>query len=134
MDCIFCKIVAGEIPCAKVYEDSDVLVFLDVIPNTIGHALVIPKTHAENVFDIEDTLLQKVMVTGKHLAMQMKKALGATAINLSSNNGKQAGQVVPHFHLHVIPRYENDGLQMYGPRPQHKPSFEELKELAERLK
>ena len=134
MDCIFCKIVAGQIPAAKIYEDDDVLAFLDAIPNTKGHALVVPKVHFENIFDIDDTVLQKVVVTGKHLAMQMKAVLGAIAINITSNNGEYAGQIVPHFHLHVIPRYKDDGLQMYGPREHVQQPMEELQKIADKLK
>lgn len=133
MDCIFCKIVKGEIPAAKIYEDDDVLVFLDITPDTRGHSLVIPKMHFESVFDVDDVVLQKVIVAGRHLAVQMKRVLGAVAVNLNSNNGERAGQIIPHFHFHVIPRYENDGLQMYGPRTAQKASPEELSQLAKKL-
>jgi histidine triad (HIT) family protein len=132
-DCIFCKIASGQIPSAKVYEDETVFAFLDIMPNTPGHTLVIPKQHFENVFDIDELVLQKIVATGKMLAGKMKTNLGATGVNLANNNGAHAHQVVFHFHLHVIPRHENDGLEMYGMRPQGKPSLEELKKIAEKI-
>ena len=133
-DCIFCKIVNKEFDSVKVYEDDDVFAFLDIIPNTTGHTLIIPKTHFENIFDIDEVVLQKIMAVGKKLATNMKTSLRALGVNIASNNGKHTGQVVPHFHLHIIPRYENDGLQMYGPRKDSKPSLIELKEIAKKIK
>jgi histidine triad (HIT) family protein len=134
-DCVFCRIVSGEIPAAKVYEDDSVLAFLDANPDTPGHTLVVPKQHFENVFDIDESALQKVVAVGKRLAVDMKKNLNAVGINLANNNGKHAHQIVFHFHLHVIPRYENDGLEMYGPRnKEQKPTAEELEIIAEKIK
>lgn len=134
-DCIFCKITAGKVPAQKIFETENVLVFLDAHPDTEGHSLVIPKKHFENVFDIEDGLLQEIIVTGRHLSLQMKKVLGAAGVHLASNNGEHAHQVVPHFHLHVIPRYEGDQFSMYGPRDQKiQPSSEGLAKVAEKLK
>jgi histidine triad (HIT) family protein len=132
-DCIFCKIAKGEIPSAKVYEDNDMFAFMDIIPNTKGHLLIIPKEHFENIFTISEDILQKIVVMGKQFAIKMKEVLGATGVNVSSNNGKHAGQVVSHFHLHIIPRYEDDGLQMYGPRVNEAVSLEELQKIAEKL-
>lgn len=135
MDCVFCKIVAGEIDCAKVYEDSDVLAFLDAAPDTKGHTLVIPKPHVENIFSITEEALKKVITAAKAIALKMKESLKAEGVNINSNHGSVAGQIVPHFHLHVVPRYENDGLAMYGPRQKDKkPSSEELKKVAEQIK
>ena len=133
-NCIFCKIAKGEIPCAKVYEDEQVFAFLDVNPNTSGHTLVIPKRHFADLFDIDPGVLQKIVVVGKEIAAKMKKSLGAAGVHLSNNNGADAGQMVMHFHLHVIPRYENDGLQMYGERTLPKPMPEELSKLARKIK
>lgn len=134
MDCVFCKIAAGEIPSVKIWEDQEVFAFLDATPNTPGHTLVVPKTHFENVFDIDEAMLQKVVAAGKKIAINMKEKLGAVGVNLANNNGKHAHQAVFHFHLHVIPRYENDGLEMYGPRENKKPSLDELQKIAEKLK
>lgn len=135
MDCIFCKIVAGEIPSYKVYEDDFVLAFMDTSPVTRGHCLVIPKKHVENVFDISTDDLQKVIVTAKTLSEKVKNNLGADGIRLSQSNGKIAGQAVFHFHLHIIPRYENDGVSMSETTAAHPPQadFEELKELAAKI-
>lgn len=110
--CIFCKIIKGEIPATKIYEDDSVFAFLDIQPLTKGHALVIPKQHAENVFDIDNTVLQNIIVAGKKIASDMQKDLGAVGINFLQSNGKKAGQVVFHYHMHIIPRYENDNLKM----------------------
>jgi len=135
-DCIFCKIVKGETPSFKVYEDNDVLAFLDIKPFTKGHCLVIPKQHFENVFDISEDALKKVAVIGKHLSEKLKNNLRADGIRLSQSNGVAAGQDIMHFHLHVIPRYNNDGLGMSPVATAKLPQadFEELKKLAERLK
>ena len=117
MDCLFCKIVKGEISSAKVYEDNYVLAFLDISPNTEGHCLVIPKQHFEDMFAIDSETLKKVTIVVKNLATKIKESLGAKGMNITNNNGQIGDQLVPHFHFHIIPRYENDGLVMYGPRP-----------------
>jgi len=132
-DCIFCNIVAGKIPSFKIYEDRDVFAFLDIKPATKGHALVIPKKHAENVFDIEEIDLQKVAAVAKKLSEKLKEALRADGIRLSQSNGKAAGQEVMHFHLHVIPRYADDGLPNNPTLTLHLPQadFEELKKIAD---
>ena len=134
-DCIFCKIVISEIPSVKIYEDNDVLAFLDIAPLTKGHTLVIPKQHSENIFDIDDGVLQKVMVVAKHLSGKIKNVLKADGIRISQSNGKHAGQVIGHFHTHIIPRYENDGVTMNDTTTAHPPkaNFEELKKLAQKI-
>ncbi len=131
-NCIFCKIVKGEIDSAKIWEDGDVLVFLDVKPFTKGHALVIPKQHFENIFDIDENVLQKTIVVAKNIAQTLKKSLPAPAVNLMNSSGGEAGQEVMHFHLHVIPRSENDGISFHQESHQ-KLSFEELKTLAKEI-
>lgn len=134
--CLFCKIVAGEIPSFKIYEDEDVFAFLDIKPATKGHALVIPKRHSENVFDIPEADLQKVAVVSKKLSEKIKNALQADGIRLSQSNGKAAGQEIIHFHLHVIPRYNDDGLSSNPTVTLQLPQadMEELKKLAEQIK
>ncbi len=136
MDCIFCKIAKGEIPSFKVYEDENTLAFLDIKPATKGHALVIPKKHAENVFDISEADLEKVAMVAKKLSVKIKDVLQADGIRLSQSNGTVAGQEVMHFHLHVIPRYENDGLTMNPTATLQLPQadFEELKKIALQLR
>jgi len=135
-DCIFCKIIAGEILCFKVYEDSDVLAFLDIKPATKGHTLVIPKQHAQDIFDIQGEALERVSIVAKKLSARLKEVLGVDGIRLSQSNGHAAGQEVMHFHLHVIPRYENDGLGHNPIQTLQLPQadFEELKKIAEKLK
>lgn len=104
MDCIFCKIVNGEIPSYKIYEDDDVLAFLDINPVSVGHTLVIPKKHTLDVMEIDDDILIKIINKGKDIAKLMNVKLGTSGFTLVQNNGSV--QEVKHFHLHVIPRYE----------------------------
>ena len=136
MECIFCKIAKGEIDSAKVFEDNDVLVFLDVNPLTEGHCLVIPKQHFENVFDIDREILKKVIVVGKNISLQLKKSLNATGVNLLNASGKDAEQSVYHFHLHVVPRNENDKLKMddWWQTKTKNTNIIELKKLAEEIR
>lgn len=135
MDCVFCKIIAGEIPSAKVFEDNDTLAFLDASPDTKGHCLVVSKKHFETIFDIDEEILKKVMVTLKAVALKIKDSLGAQGMHIANNNGILGGQIVSHFHIHIIPRYENDGLVMYGPRPKKDKniSLKELEKIAEKI-
>lgn len=130
-DCIFCMIIKGEVDGAKVYEDADTLAFLDVNPNTKGHCLVIPKKHCENIFDVDHETLKKTAVSSQLVAKKIKELLDPKGVNLVNNSGRAAGQMIGHFHMHVIPRYENDGFQVVHEFP--KPSMEELKKLAKKL-
>lgn len=107
-DCIFCKIAAGEIPSATLYEDDDFRVILDLGPASKGHALIIPKEHYSNIYDIEDETAAKAMVLAKKMITKMTEALGCDGYNIVQNNGPCAGQTVFHFHMHLIPRYEGD--------------------------
>ena len=107
-NCIFCKIANGEIPSTTLYEDEDFRVILDLGPATRGHALLLPKNHFANLFELDDETAQKAILVAKKMAGKMKDALGADGFNLVQNNGEAAGQTVSHFHMHLIPRYEND--------------------------
>ena len=107
-DCIFCKIGAGEIPAATLYEDDHTLAFLDIAPAAKGHALVIPKAHCESLHDADFATLQRCLVTAQKVAAALR-AWGADGVNLLQNNGPAAGQVVMHLHFHLFPRYEGDG-------------------------
>lgn len=107
-DCIFCKIANGQIPSAAVYEDEDFKVILDLGPASKGHALIIPKEHYANIFDMPDLLLQKAYTLAKKLAAQLKDTLECDGINILQNNGEAAGQTVFHFHIHLIPRRTKD--------------------------
>lgn len=108
---VFCKIVKGEIPCYKLYEDEDVLAFLDISQVTKGHALVIPKKHYDNFLSVPHEIMHKVMDVAQRIGQVDIKILGARGINILTNCYEAAGQTVPHFHVHVIPRYaENEGF------------------------
>lgn len=107
-DCIFCKIANGEIPSTTLYEDEDFRVILDLGPASRGHALILPKEHYANLYEIEDDTAAKVMVLAKKMAKVMTKGLKADGFNLVQNNGETAGQTVFHFHLHLIPRYADE--------------------------
>jgi histidine triad (HIT) family protein len=109
-NCIFCKIIKNEVPCYKIYEDDFVLAFLDINPIVIGHTLIVPKQHFENIFEIEDEYLQKVITASKKISLKMKKALWVEGVNLYQANGSVAGQTVDHFHLHVLPRRQGDSI------------------------
>jgi len=111
VDCLFCKIVAGEIPSFKVYEDSETLAFLDINPAAPGHILVIPKRHAKDIFEIEEQSLKAVAATVKRMADRLRSALGAD-VSVLQNNGRAAGQAIDHLHVHVIPRHAGDRLPL----------------------
>lgn len=108
-NCIFCKIVSGEIPSKTLYEDENFKVILDLGPATKGHALILPKNHAANLFELPNEDAEKVLIVAKKMAETMKEKLGFAGLNLVQNNGEVAGQTVSHFHIHMIPRYEDDG-------------------------
>ncbi|MFH1637966.1 MAG: HIT family protein [Candidatus Woesearchaeota archaeon] len=110
MGCIFCKIVKGEISCAKVYEDKSCIAFLDIGPATPqgGHTLVVPKKHFESIKEIPQEELNTVMAVVKKISSAMLKE--ADGVNIVQNNGEDAGQAVPHFHVHVMPRHKDDGV------------------------
>ncbi|MBN1674818.1 MAG: HIT family protein [Kiritimatiellae bacterium] len=108
-DCVFCKIVAGELPATKICEDDDVLAFLDIGPVVKGHTLVIPKAHYATIMDVPVELLQKVIAVAKTIAEAQTAGLKAEGVNVGQANGRVANQIVPHMHFHVIPRFEADG-------------------------
>jgi histidine triad (HIT) family protein len=107
-NCIFCKIIAGELPCTKVYEDERVLAFLDIGPLVKGHTLVIPKTHYNPLTAVPPELLAHMISVIQKLTGAMQKTLKADGINIHQANGAAAGQVVPHVHFHIVPRFETD--------------------------
>jgi len=130
-DCIFCKLANGVIPTNSIYEDDDFNVILDAGPATKGHALILPKEHYANIYEIPEEKAGKVMILAKKLAIKMTDRLGADGFNLVQNNNSCAGQTVFHFHFHLIPRYENDGQNiLWNPT---KPSAEELAEVKDIL-
>lgn len=107
-DCIFCKIANGEIPSSTIYEDDMFRVILDLSPATKGHALIIPKNHMADIFEMDESTAGKVFVLASRIAKAMKEALHCDGLNIVQNNGEIAGQTVFHFHMHIIPRYEGD--------------------------
>lgn len=110
MNCIFCKIIAGEIPCHKIYEDENVFSFLDIHPNNLGHALIIPKEHFENLLETPSHVAEALMVAVQLLAPRILSAVDAHGFNVGINTGVASGQMVMHTHVHIIPRFEEDGL------------------------
>lgn len=113
-DCIFCKIIRGELSCAKVYENEHVVAFLDIHPTAPGHTLIVPKTHCDDVAGCNPDVLAHMVKAAQKVAPAVVKATGAEGFNLGVNNGRAAGQIIFHLHLHVIPRSAGDGLQMWG--------------------
>lgn len=112
-DCIFCKIVAGEIPAYKVYEDNKVLGFLDIKPVNPGHVLVVPKEHYLDLNSTPDELLKEIIIVGKKIGKKILATGLGKAINFTFNNGREAGQVVDHVHLHIMPRLSDDGYELW---------------------
>jgi histidine triad (HIT) family protein len=130
-DCIFCKIINKEIPAQIVYEDEHTLAFLDRQPNNHGHTLVVPKEHFESVYSTPDEAWARVMLTAKKMAITIKNALDADGLNIAMNNEEAAGQEVMHAHVHVIPRFINDG-EAIGRHLTYKPG--EAEAVAEKIK
>ena len=115
-NCIFCKIANGIIPSASPYEDDEFKVILDLNPASKGHALVLPKKHAANLMELDEETAKKAMAVAKKMAAALQEGLKADGVNLVQNNGEAAGQTVMHFHLHIIPRYKGDTVDV-GWRP-----------------
>lgn len=131
-DCLFCKIVAGDIPATKVHEDDETLAFLDINPVSEGHTLVIPKDHFENVYATPAETWCRVMLTVQKVAEAVRHAVNADGINLVMNNESAAGQLVPHAHVHIIPRHNDDGLKPWIGKPYKSP--EEAISISEKIK
>ena len=131
-NCIFCKIVAGELPCTKLYEDEDTLAFMDIGPVVKGHALVIPKEHYDPITGTPPKVLQKIITVVQKIAKAQYKGLCADGINVTQANGELAGQVVPHIHFHVIPRFKDDNYSFNWIAGEYK-SQEEMAEKAKEI-
>lgn len=129
--CVFCKIIAGEIPAAKVYEDEKVLAFLDIAPFNFGHTLVIPKAHFHGVSDLSDDYRDALFAAAAKIAPAVMRATGALGFNLLMNNGQVAGQEVPHAHLHIIPRFVDDKVLLGASQKQYQGS--ELSEMQAKI-
>jgi histidine triad (HIT) family protein len=131
-DCIFCKVLRGEIPSERVYEDEYAIGVMDINPWTRGHAVVFPRKHAADLFEIDDEELGHVAVAAKRLAASMRDRLDCDGVNLLQSNGRAAWQTIFHLHVHVIPRYDDDPLELpTRPRPADP---EELAEVAREIR
>lgn len=130
-DCIFCKIIAGDIPCFKLYEDGDTLAFMDINPANRGHALVIPKAHSPDLFQSPDQALAVTIATARKVATAVHKTVKSDGLNLVQANGPGAAQSVFHLHMHVIPRFNDDGLMLnWGMKPG---DMDEIRQLSEQI-
>lgn len=129
--CIFCEIISGAVPAALVYEDEKTISFLDIAPVHKGQALVVPKKHSKNIFDATDETLSYLMPIAKKIARAIQKTTGAEGINIHMNNEPAAGQSVFHTHIHVIPRFREDGITMWKG---HSYPNGEMQKMAERIK
>ena len=130
-DCIFCKIVSGEIPHWKVYEDDETMAFMNLHPTNKGQVLVIPKDHVENIYGFSEELAARLMLTTKKLSTAVKNALDADGVNLIMNNEEAAGQEIFHAHMHIIPRFNDDGLKHW---PAHDYAEGEIEDFGEKVR
>ncbi|MBS5933441.1 MAG: HIT domain-containing protein [Clostridiales bacterium] len=131
-NCIFCKIAAGEIPSYTIYEDDDFKAFMDISPASKGHTILIPKVHADNLFELDETLASKLLPVAARIAKALKAELHCEGLNLLQNNGEIAGQTVFHFHMHIIPRYEVDKVVVKWVEDKYE--GEPLDQLSEKIK
>ncbi len=131
--CIFCKIVSGDLPSTKIYEDETVLAFMDINPVEEGHALVIPKKHLDPITNVPDNILKEIIAVVKKIASAQLTALNASGVNISQANGSGAGQEVPHIHFHIIPRYSTNPQEANWKPGKYK-SNEKINQIAELIK
>lgn len=131
-DCVFCRIIKGEIPSTKIYEDDKVLAFLDIAPFNPGHAVIVPKDHNHSITTIDLDYLTAVMAIAPKIGTALMRATGAEGFNILQNNGHVAGQTVPHVHFHVIPRFADDSVIISG-TPTKYESFDAMNELASKI-
>lgn len=131
-NCIFCKIIKGEIPCTKIYENDSIISFLDISPANKGHCLVMPKNHYETLLETPDNNINQTIIMAKKIARAMNLSLGNEGFNILINNKKEAGQLVPHLHFHIIPRFDNDNIKLnWQPK---KYNNKEIDEFADKIK
>jgi len=130
-DCIFCKIVNKKIPCHKIYENKKILAFLDINPVNPGHTLIIPKKHYETILNVDDETLKELAIAIKKISSAVYNGLKLKGFNIGINQFKVAGQIVPHLHVHIIPRKENDGIRLWPTREYE--NKEERKRVQEKI-
>jgi len=127
MNCIFCKIISGEIPARKLYEDGEFIAILDAFPSGAGHSLIIPKAHVDDVLDMDDALAGRAFALASRLAKKVKAELDCEGVNILQNNREAAGQTVGHFHVHVIPRHPGDNVTIkWGTTKMHESEADEV--------
>ena len=132
-DCVFCRILKGEIPCTKVYEDDMVLAFLDIAPFNPGHTVIVPKEHQHSSTAIDVEYLKAIIAVAPKIGAALMRATGAEGFNIFQNNGRVAGQTVPHVHFHVVPRFADDGVKITGSTKKYD-DFAEMTALADKVK
>ena len=130
-DCLFCKIINGEIPCFKIYEDENFLAILDRFPAAMGTVLILTKNHAPSIFDLSEKEAAALMPLAKKIAEKIQSALNPDGINILQNNGAPAGQEIFHYHMHIIPRHKNDSIKLI--KPPTDPPLSELEEIGKKL-
>ena len=131
-DCIFCKIADGKIPAAKIYEDGKIISFLDIMPANKGHCLIVPKKHAQTLTEMGDEDLATLIKAAKKVASALSLSFGNGSFNIVMNNGKEAGQIVNHAHIHIIPRFQKDRLRLKWSHLKYE--GDEIKEYAEKIR
>ena len=131
-ECIFCRIVDGKIPAAKIYEDGKVVSFLDIMPANKGHCLVVPKQHSQTLIEMEEEDLSATIKAAKKIARALSLSFGNGSFNIVMNNGKEAGQLVNHAHIHIIPRFQKDRLRIKWSHLKYE--NDEIKEYADKIK
>lgn len=129
---IFTKIINGEIPSSKIYEDENVFAFLDIQPNNLGHTLVVPKNHSKNIYEMDEEDIKNLFIAVKKISVAVKKGTKATGINIAMNNDPDAGQEVFHSHIHIIPRFPNDSFH-HGRHLKYE-SDEQKEEVAQKIR
>jgi len=130
-DCVFCKIIAKELPSYCIYEDELFKVILDINPSSTGHSLILTKAHFENIYELGEKEASNIMSVALKISKNLKEALNCDGLNILQNNGAEAGQVVNHYHMHLIPRYKNDGIKIKW--TMEKPTEEDFREVMKKL-
>lgn len=131
-NCIFCKIVAGEIGSNTVYEDDNFKAIMDIAPSAMGHVIIVSKNHAEDIFEMSEEDLSKALVVARKVARAVKDATGCDGVNILQNNGVAAGQTVFHYHIHVVPRFDNDEIRIKWDHLS--PQMDEISVMAEKIR
>lgn len=133
MDCLFCRIVEGSVPALKIMENDKFIAFLDINPRTEGHCLIIPKKHVSSFSDMSNEQTGDMFVFVKEVASRLTESLDAKGYNIFINNGKAAGQIISHFHVHIMPRYENEGIVIEAAFPVSEDAKQKIKETQQKL-